>query len=111
MSLLNCTDELSKPLILNVVRKYFERFFGKYDKVYFDQLINDYTDDDWDWMIKNPRKVNFYLWRSYCSITVYISRNNIRPNYLDWGYNMFRVSPCGYKMTLYKIFKYHEKFD
>lgn len=113
MSLLNCNDErdeLSKPIILNIVRKYFERFFGKYGKVYFNQLIDNYTDDDWDWMINNPGKVHFYTWFTYCDVRIYISATDIRPDDLEWGYEIFRPSSC-YRMTLYKIFKYYEKFD
>ena len=91
MSLLDIqSDNMSEILVKDILQKHFQFWLNRF-KVYgivFDELMDDYTEEDWQFFIDKPNKTRIYWWDDFKSnkLRLFIRKKGIIPNNLDWGY-------------------------
>lgn len=93
MSLLDIqSDNMSEILVKDILRKHFQFWLNRFPSVngiVFDELMDDYTEEDWQFFIDKPNKTRIYWWDDLNKLRLFIRRGGIRPNNLDWGYVMY----------------------
>lgn len=92
MSLLDIqSDNMSEILVKDIFRKHFQFWLNRFPDVNgiaFDELMDDYTEEDWQFFLDKPNKTRIY----WCDdlnrnkLRLFIRKKGIRPNNLDFGY-------------------------
>lgn len=109
--------ELSnRTLVEEVIKHHFNFWMSKFPRIkglVFDKKMDEYTEDDWQWIIDHPEKVYLFWWDTYWDLQIYIHKRTAsldsRPN-IDWGYVRYtgHHNPNGYSYTLKKMIKEYE---
>lgn len=82
MSLLDIqSDNISEILVKDIVKEHFKKYWidrllPYRNYIVFDELMNDYTEDDYKNFIDNPEKVNIYWWHDGPYMRLFICRSN-----------------------------------
>ena len=92
MSLLDIqSDNMSKILVKNILRKHFQFWlkFPEINEIVFDELTDDYTEEDWQFFIDKPNKTRIYWWDDFNKLRLFICREGTRSNNPDLGYTRY----------------------
>lgn len=94
MSLLDIqSDNMSEILVKDILRKHFQFWLNRFPNmvgIIFDELMDDYTEEDWQFFLDKPNKTRIYWWDNFKELKLFICRKGNKPNNLDWGYASYR---------------------
>ena len=107
----------NRTLVEEVIKHHFKFWISKFpriDGLVFDKKMDEYTEDDWQWIIDHPENVYLFWWDTYHDLQIYIYKKTTifasRPEGLDWGYVRYTGyrNSNGYFYTLKKMIKEYE---
>lgn len=114
MSLLDIEhNNIPETIIKDVIRKHFQFWIDRFPRlngIVFDELMNTYTEEDWQFFIDKPNKTHIYWWDNYEDLRICICRQGIRPKELNCGYVRYtgHTNLHGYSYTLRKMINNYE---
>lgn len=92
MSLLDIqSDNMSEILVKDILRKHFQFWLNRFPEIngiVFDELTNDYTEEDWQFFLDKSNETRIYWWDDFdCNkLRLFIRKKGTTPNVLDSGY-------------------------
>lgn len=91
MSLLDIqSNNMSEILVKDILRKHFQFWLDRFcvNEIVFDELMDDYTEEDWQFFLDKPNKTRIYWWDDLnCNkLRLFIRKKGIIPNNLNFGY-------------------------
>lgn len=95
MSLLDIQpDNMSEILVKDIVKEYFKKYWlnifpERINGIVFDELMNDYTENDYKDFINNSEKVIIYVWFDGPYMRLFICRSNKIPLKLNPHYTKY----------------------
>lgn len=95
MSLLDIqSDNISEILVKDIFRKHFQFWLNRFPEINgiaFDELMDGYTEEDWQFFIDKPNKTYIYWWDDFNKLRLFIHKKGARPNNLDFGYVRYSI--------------------